>query len=161
MSTFVKHETQKGKGLGLAWLSVVLWILALAGTWFAYRNSDGAGGGFINFLGRFHPLIIHMPIGLISLALIIEVASFFKGFAYLQKSQKFVLWLCLLSGIVATLFGYFLMSAEDFTGHAMDMHLYFGLAVVVCSLFALISSCLLYTSPSPRDLYRSRMPSSA
>ena len=73
MSTFVKHETQKGKGLGFAWLAVVLWILALAGTWFAYRNSDGAGGGFINFLGRFHPLIIHMPIGLISLALILSL----------------------------------------------------------------------------------------
>ena len=26
---------------------------------------------------------------------------------------------------------------------------------------ALFSICLLYTSPSPRDLYRSRMPSSA
>ena len=26
---------------------------------------------------------------------------------------------------------------------------------------ALIKDCLLYTSPSPRDLYRSRMPSSA
>lgn len=140
MSTFVKHETQKKRGLGLAWLAVVLWVLALAGTWFAYRNSDGSGGGFINFVGRFHPLIIHMPIGLISLALIIEVASFFKGLAYLQKSQNFILWLCLLSGIVATLFGYFLMAAEDFAGHAMDMHLYFGLAVVVCSLFALISS---------------------
>ncbi len=140
MSTFVKHETQKGKGLGLAWLAVILWVLALAGTWFAYRNSDGSGGGFINFVGRFHPLFVHMPIGFISLALIIEVASFFKGFAYLQKFQTFVLWLCLLSGIVATLFGYFLMAAEDFAGHAMDMHLYFGLAVVVCSLFALISS---------------------
>ena len=140
MSSFVKHGPQKGKGLGLAWLVVILWILALAGTWFAYRNSDGSGGGFINFVGRFHPLIIHMPIGLISLALIIEVASFFKSFAYLQRSQNFVLWLCLLSGIVATLFGYFLMAAEDFAGHAMDMHLYFGLAVVVCSLFALISS---------------------
>ena len=84
MSTFVKHETQKKRGLGLAWLAVLLWVLALAGTWFAYRNSDGSGGGFVNFVGRFHPLIIHMPIGLISLALIIEVASFFKSFAYLQ-----------------------------------------------------------------------------
>ena len=27
--------------------------------------------------------------------------------------------------------------------------------------FGLINNCLLYTSPSPRDLYRSRMPSSA
>ena len=29
------------------------------------------------------------------------------------------------------------------------------------SLFTTAMNCLLYTSPSPRDLYRSRMPSSA
>ena len=29
------------------------------------------------------------------------------------------------------------------------------------SNFGEMSNCLLYTSPSPRDLYRSRMPSSA
>jgi uncharacterized membrane protein len=112
----------------------------IAGTWFAYRDSSGSEGGLINFIGRFHPLFVHMPIGFIFLALIIEIASLIKQFAYLQKFQNFVLWLCLLSGIVATLFGYFLMAAEDFAGHAMDMHLYFGLSVVVCSLFALISS---------------------
>ena len=140
MRRFIKRSTHDGKGLGLAWLAITLWVLIMAGTWFAYRDSSGSEGGLINFIGRFHPLFVHMPIGFIFLALIIEIASFLKQFAYLQKFQNFVLWLCLLSGIVATLFGYFLMAAEDFAGHAMDMHLYFGLSVVVCSLFALISS---------------------
>ena len=140
MRTIIKRGSHKGKGLGLAWIAIAIWVLMIAGTWFAYRDSSGSEGGLINFIGRFHPLFVHMPIGFIFLALIIEIASFLKKFAHLQTFQTFVLWLCLLSGIVATLFGYFLMAAEDFAGHAMDMHLYFGLSVVVCSLFALISS---------------------
>ena len=106
MRRFIKRSTHDGKGLGLAWLAITLWVLIMAGTWFAYRDSSGSEGGLINFIGRFHPLFVHMPIGFIFLALIIEIASFLKQFAYLQKFQNFVLWLCLLSGIVATLFGF-------------------------------------------------------
>ena len=41
--------------------------------------------------------------------------------------------------------------------NALDFHIDQGKG----SKTALIYDCLLYTSPSPRDLYRSRMPSSA
>ena len=34
-------------------------------------------------------------------------------------------------------------------------------SVYVCLSLSLSMSCLLYTSPSPRDMYKSRMPSSA
>ena len=36
-----------------------------------------------------------------------------------------------------------------------------GVAALVASVDAAVSRCLLYTSPSPRDRTRSRMPSSA
>ena len=36
-----------------------------------------------------------------------------------------------------------------------------GPAIIVSPLISLIENCLLYTSPSPRDLSTSRMPSSA
>ena len=39
--------------------------------------------------------------------------------------------------------------------------LLFILLVVLAALAGLVSVCLLYTSPSPRDRTRSRMPSSA
>ena len=38
---------------------------------------------------------------------------------------------------------------------------WFGLAKKVCTLTLIVVACLLYTSPSPRDLSTSRMPSSA
>ena len=37
----------------------------------------------------------------------------------------------------------------------------FGTALWVALVLGLINTCLLYTSPSPRDRTRSRMPSSA
>ena len=37
----------------------------------------------------------------------------------------------------------------------------FGEADVAVTLAPLAEDCLLYTSPSPRDMYKSRMPSSA
>ena len=41
----------------------------------------------------------------------------------------------------------------------LDLHLVTGL--VISSLMVLLGTCLLYTSPSPRDTPQSRMPSSA
>ena len=40
-------------------------------------------------------------------------------------------------------------------------HMIMGLDVTLMSMFGLVAFCLLYTSPSPRDLSTSRMPSSA
>ena len=53
-------------------------------------------------------------------------------------------------------------------GSSDDSHLYgdegsdtFGHIIEECALGKANSSCLLYTSPSPRDVEESRMPSSA
>ena len=37
----------------------------------------------------------------------------------------------------------------------------FGVAAIIAGVFAAVVTCLLYTSPSPRDKRQSRMPSSA
>ena len=38
---------------------------------------------------------------------------------------------------------------------------FFGKVIALKDVTMKVKNCLLYTSPSPRDLYRSRMPSSA
>ena len=45
-------------------------------------------------------------------------------------------------------------------GPKMDPDNYRGICLISC-LYKLLTACLLYTSPSPRDRTRSRMPSSA
>lgn len=140
MSTFVKHQNPKPKGIKLALAIGVIWLGLLAVMWFAYRNSEGDGGGIMNFIGRFHILIVHLPIGVIFLAVAMDVLSKLAAFSHLTRSLPFVLWIAFLGSIGATLIGYLLMSVEGFAGHAMDMHLYFGLGVVVATFLALFFS---------------------
>lgn len=136
MSTFVKRGIPREKGLKLALILGAVWAVVLAVIWFAYRNQDGDGGGFLNFIGRFHVLIVHVPIGVIFLGFGMDLLSRLTAFAHLRKSLPFVLWISFLSAIAATVVGYLLMSVEGFGGRAMDMHMYFGLAVVVCTFLA-------------------------
>ncbi len=139
MSSFVKHQAPARRAVGLALAVGILWFALLAAMWFAYR--DGAEpGGFLHFLARFHVIVVHLPIGVIFLALLMECLGYFRAFASLRPSIPFVLWLGFLGSVGATLIGYLLMSLEDYSGRAMDLHLYFGLAVVVLTLVALVSA---------------------
>ncbi len=140
MSTFVKHQSPKPKGLKLALFLGIVWLVLLAAMWFAYRNSEGDGGGIMNFIGRFHILIVHLPIGVIFLGAVMEILSRLTAFSHLRASLPFVHWIAFIGAIGATLVGYLLMSVEGFAGRAMDFHLYFGLAVVVTTFFAVFFS---------------------
>lgn len=140
MSTFVKHESPSSKGGKLAIFLGIVWLVLLAVMWFAYRNDDGDGGGFLNFIGRFHIIVVHLPIGVIFLGAAMELLARFTAFQHLRLSIPFVHWIAFLGAIAATLVGYLLMSVEGFEGRAMTFHMYFGLAVVVCTLFAVIFS---------------------
>lgn len=63
------------------------------------------------FIGRFHPLILHLPIGIVSLALGLEIIRFFS------KSRRggagsLVLGLAALSSIVAVILGFLLYQSD-------------------------------------------------
>jgi len=138
MSTFVKHQAPAHGGVKIALGLGILWAVVLGVIWFAYRNAEGEVGGFFHFVARFHILIVHFPIGVIFLAGLMEFLSYFTAFSYLRNTMPFVLWLSFLGAIMATVAGYLLMSVEGFAGRALDLHLYFGLAVVVCTLLSLV-----------------------
>lgn len=116
----------------------IVWVVILGVIWFAYRNAEGNVGGFFHFLARFHILIVHFPIGVIFLAALMEFLSHFTAFSYLRATVPFTLWLSFLGAIMATVAGYLLMNVEGFAGRALDLHLYFGLGVVVCTLLSLV-----------------------
>jgi hypothetical protein len=138
MSTFVKHQAPSHGGVKIAVGLGILWAVVLGVIWFAYRNVEGEVGGFFHFVARFHILIVHFPIGVIFLAALMEVLSYFTVFSYLRATVPFTLWLSFFGAIMATVAGYLLMSVEGFAGRALDLHLYFGLAVVVFTLLTLI-----------------------
>jgi len=66
------------------------------------------------------------------------------------------LWLAVVSALLAVIF--YSMGAQLVA--VIELSIGAGL-VTVLFVFAISIACLLYTSPSPRDRTRSRMPSSA
>ena len=90
------------------------------------------------FLGRFHPLVVHLPISFILLALIIEVFSQAKRFEHLKPAAPFVLLLGFLSSIVAVGAGLLLSLGGDYGGDTLFWHQWLGIAVMFTAGFAYI-----------------------
>lgn len=85
------------------------------------------------FIGRFHPLMVHLPIGFILAAVLIEWRM--KDLKY--KSAISYLWL--LSGItaaVASLCGWFLANDGSYANWTLFAHRWLGILIAVLSLYA-------------------------
>ena len=90
----------------------------------------------IFFLGRFHPLLVHLPIGFLILAILIEIyCSLFK-IRINQSIINFTWFVAFFSSVITTVLG--LLVAE--TGHYIDenlfMHKIFGLSLTAISFIS-------------------------
>lgn len=137
MSSLIEHG-KKYPGLRLAIATLVLWLVGLGVMW-AFFGAD-QGGGFINFVARFHVLLVHLPIGILLLVAALEILAFGKSERALaiKKVIPTILWLAMWGTVMATLLGYLLMTVEDIAGKAMTLHLWTGLGVGVFAILALI-----------------------
>ena len=132
--------------LRIALLAFGLWLLAIAGIWFAMRNVHEDTAAAI-FLGRFHILIVHVPIGLLCTALIFEVLGVSGLFPKLGESVLPCLWVGALGAMGATVAGYLLMNGEQITGKNMTLHLWTGLGVVVLATLSLYAKLVNFPKP--------------
>lgn len=92
------------------------------------------------FIGRFHPLIVHLPIGIFILGYIFEVL-FQLGYRNLINSRKLIIvTYCfgLFAGIVAALTGWLLSFSDDYGIESLNDHKYLGIATLVVMLLVII-----------------------
>lgn len=126
------------RSLGPAIFVGLFWA-ALMGTLFYLRPSDGEEASQLwLFLGRFHALIVHLPIGLVLAVPILELVGSAKGKEAIRNAVPTVLWLVVLSAIAATAFGYLLMTGEPDDSLLMQRHLWSGLTFGACAVVTLL-----------------------
>jgi uncharacterized membrane protein len=108
----------------------VLSVSALA----AFLPPDGSERGeWLQFIGRFHPLMVHFPIALFLLVPILEIAGRNIRFAYLRLSVDFILALATLGASVATILGWCLARSGGYSGRLIAQHMWGGIALsLVC-----------------------------
>jgi uncharacterized membrane protein len=85
------------------------------------------------FLGHLHPLIVHLPIGFLILAVAFEFLSFLKRYEALKRAVPFVLLLGFISATFAALFGYLLAQGSGYDLEILSDHQLYGILLAVVS----------------------------
>jgi len=97
---------------------------------------------FLQFLGRFHPLLVHLPIGLILLLPLLEFLGVKRP--AMREAAGFVLQIALATCILTVIFGVLLAYASGEIGTTVTRHMRGGILLAIeLSLCLMVRSSLL------------------
>ncbi|HET6217137.1 MAG TPA: c-type cytochrome domain-containing protein [Acidobacteriaceae bacterium] len=119
----------KGQGIKLIWVASLVVSVSLLLLPFVFRLDGKTHADWQQFLGRFHPLVVHLPIGLILLVPLLEVAG--RARPALHEAAVFVLSLSLLSCLLALTLGYLLAYGSGEAGAGVSRHMWGAIALTI------------------------------
>lgn len=90
----------------------------------------------ITFLGRFHPLWVHLPIGFLIIAVFFKAYVVYGKKPAMQEAVNFSLLLGAISALVAAVLGFMLSQSGGYDGDILDIHLVAGWTTVIISAIA-------------------------
>jgi uncharacterized membrane protein/mono/diheme cytochrome c family protein len=88
------------------------------------------------FFGHFHPVVVHLPIGMLIIALILEIISRKKGLENLQPAITPILFWGMISALISCLFGWLLSQSGEYNEDTLFWHQWMGISVAMVSLAA-------------------------
>ena len=88
------------------------------------------------FIGRFHPLLVHLPIGILLLAALFYWLARKEKFAALQPAIRIALFWGMISAVFSCISGYLLSGSGDYDEVLVSTHQWFGISVAAVSLLA-------------------------
>jgi uncharacterized membrane protein/mono/diheme cytochrome c family protein len=114
--------------LGLVMLAPILAVAALA----AFFPPDGKERAeWAQFLGRFHPSLVHFPIALFLLVPILEIVGRSARLAYLRLSVNFVLALATVGASSAAMLGWCMGRSGGYSGRLITQHMWGGVVLSI------------------------------
>lgn len=119
-----------------AWITVVVLSVALLLVPAVFRLDGKPHADWQQFLGRFHPLAVHIPIGLIVLVPVLEIAGAWRP--ALRDAATFVLSLACAACIGTLILGYMLAFGSGDSGLTVSRHMWGGIGLTVGLMFCLL-----------------------
>lgn len=114
----------------------------------------GAASSVALFVGRFHPLVVHLPIGMLVLVACLELGTLLsKGRIDAAPVLPVVLPIAFASSVVAFVAGTQLSRAGGYDDDLLTLHRCFALAAVV-GVGAMLLAWLFVARGAPRAIYR-------
>lgn len=87
-----------------------------------------------DFTGRLHPLLVHLPIGILVLACFFQWLTISNRFVFLQPAIPPMLFWGMLSAIASCISGYVLSQSGDYDEELVGKHQWLGISVAIVSL---------------------------
>ena len=92
----------------------------------------------LQFLGRLHPLLVHFPVGLLVVALLLEIRTIGGKRKELREGINWMVYIGAGFAVFSALFGWFLKTQDEYSGDLVDNHQYTGIATAVLALITAI-----------------------
>ncbi len=144
----------------LAWVtSLVLLALFVVALAFFPPQSGGVHKGDVSetmlFFGRFHPIFVHLPIGVMIMAIVMEIITMAKHRVAnaLRPAVTFILWCGVFGLITAVTFGILLSREGGFDATTIQAHQTLGIAATIAAFLALFTKLLADASPTGRGTW--------
>ncbi len=86
------------------------------------------------FFGRLHTVVLHLPIGILVLAFLLEICSRFSSFEKLNPLIPFVLFCGMIAAILTAIFGYLLSQETAYDQDLLWNHKWLGISTAGASI---------------------------
>jgi uncharacterized membrane protein len=93
---------------------------------------------FAEFLGHFHPVVVHLPIGILLIAALFHGLSGTVKYQALRPAVSPLLLFGMLSAVVACLTGFLLSTTDDYDANIVGKHQWLGIATAIVSFISYI-----------------------
>jgi uncharacterized membrane protein len=89
------------------------------------------------FIGRFHPALVHLPIGILLMGILLQWLSASPKYNVSQNVVRIVLLIGTACAILSCITGFFLSSSDDYETDLVSWHMWMGIGVAAASLLFL------------------------
>lgn len=135
------EETKTSPSKGILLLATLAWVghlvLLIAGLVISYIL---AGNDHVPdialFIGRFHPMVLHFPVGVLVAVILLEILALFKPSEGLSLAGYLLLALGTHTAVLAVVMGLFLASEGGYNEETLFWHKWLGFGVAVTALLA-------------------------
>ncbi|HMK16664.1 MAG TPA: c-type cytochrome domain-containing protein [Chitinophagaceae bacterium] len=91
---------------------------------------------FSELIGRFHPLLVHLPIGILLIAALFQLLALKPKYASMHAAISIALFWGMISAILSCISGYLLSLSGDYDDELVDTHTWFAIATASISIIA-------------------------
>jgi uncharacterized membrane protein/mono/diheme cytochrome c family protein len=88
------------------------------------------------FIGRFHPVLVHLPIGILLIAALFQLLSRKEKYQSLHTAVTVALFWGMLSAVASCISGFLLSKSDDYDEALISKHQWLGISVAVTAIIA-------------------------